>query len=149
MFLRRRINIESLNVAASEVEGIHRFTIVFNETRELVKKLSVQIDKQVGVFKTFFQADEEIVAQQHVLYKVSSTMEAMQKIIRDTGVRCICEKQNYTVLESTSYTEINKAVTAALTPFGILEITKSGQVVIIIDNLEIHQRLKNIEPLTI
>lgn len=30
MFLRRRINIESLNVAASEVEGIHRFTIVFN-----------------------------------------------------------------------------------------------------------------------
>ena len=147
MFLRRRINIKSLNVAASEVEGIHRFTIVFNETVEVTKKLSMQINKQVGVFKTFFQADEEIVALEHTLYKMGSTIKAMEKVLGDTGARCIYAHHNYTVVESTCYAEISKAVTAAFTSFGIIEITKSGRVAIINDNLAIHQRLKQLEPL--
>jgi len=147
MFLRRRINIESLNVAASEVEGIHRFTIVFNETLEVTKKLSMQIDKQVGVFKTFFQADEEIVALEHTLYKVSSTMEVMEKVLEGTVVRCISAHHNYTVLAATCSAETNNVITAALMPFGILELTKSGRVAIINAGLEIHQRLKQIAPL--
>ena len=147
MFVRRRIHIESLNVAASEVEGIHRFTIVINETEEVTKKLSMQIDKQVEVFKTFFEADEEIVWQQHVLYKVSSTMEAMKKVLKSTGVRCICEQKNYTILETTGSAEINKAITAALTPFGITEMTNSGRIAVMNADHKIHQRLKLIEPL--
>ena len=31
IFSRRKINIESLNTSPSEIEGIHRFTIVINE----------------------------------------------------------------------------------------------------------------------
>ena len=38
MFSRRKINIESLNTSPSEIEGIHRFTIVINELEEVVKK---------------------------------------------------------------------------------------------------------------
>lgn len=147
MFLRRRINIESLNVAASEVEGIHRFTIVINETEELIKKLSMQIDKQVGVFKTRFQADEEIVWREHVLYKVSSTMEAMEKVLVGSGARFICEHDNCTVLETTCSAEISEAITAALEPFGIEEMTKSGRIAIIKTDHKIHQRLKRIQPL--
>ena len=30
IFSRRKINIESLNTSPSEIEGIHRFTIVIN-----------------------------------------------------------------------------------------------------------------------
>ena len=30
MFSRRKINVESMNTSPSEVEGIHRFTIVVN-----------------------------------------------------------------------------------------------------------------------
>ena len=47
--LRRKINIESLNTSPSEVEGIHRFTIVINEVEEVVEKLARQIEKQVEV----------------------------------------------------------------------------------------------------
>ena len=147
MFLRRRINIESLNVAASEVEGIHRFTIVINEREEVLKKLSMQIDKQVGVFKTRFHADEEIVWQEHVLYKVSSKLEAMEKVLAGKGVRLICEHDNYTVLEITCSSEISEAITVALIPFGILELTKSGRIAIIKTDHNIHQRLKQIQPL--
>ena len=32
MFSRRKINIESMNTSPSEIEGIHRFNILINET---------------------------------------------------------------------------------------------------------------------
>lgn len=149
MFLRRRINIESLNVAASEVEGIHRFTIVINETEEVIKKLSMQIDKQVGVFKTLFQEDSEIVWQQHVLYKVGSTMEVMEKVLAGSSVRCIYANDSYTVLETTGSAEIDAGIEAALMPFGIIEIARGGRIAVMKADHKIHQRLKQIEPLNL
>jgi len=44
LFSRRKINVESLNTSPSEVEGIHRFTIVINEVEDVVKKLARQTD---------------------------------------------------------------------------------------------------------
>ncbi|MGM2827183.1 acetolactate synthase small subunit, partial [Bacillus cereus group sp. Bce006] len=53
MFSRRKINIESLNTSSSEVESVHRFTIVIHETEEVVRKLCRQIEKQVEVLKAY------------------------------------------------------------------------------------------------
>lgn len=143
IFLRRRINIESFNVASSEVDGIIRFTIVINETEEITKKLSMQINKQVGIFKTFYYLNEEIISLEHVLYKVSSTMEVMEKVLVDTGIRCIYTTENYTVLETTFSSE-NKAITKALMRFGIIEVCNSGRIAVTDKNFEIHQLLKNL-----
>src|SRR5215213_4469266 len=79
IFSRRKINIESLNTSPSEVEGIHRFTIVINEKEELVKKLARQIEKQVDVLKAYYNTCEEIVWQELALYKVS-TDEIAEKV---------------------------------------------------------------------
>ena len=38
IFQRRHINIESLNISASEIEGVSRFTIVVDMTEEKSKK---------------------------------------------------------------------------------------------------------------
>ncbi|MEI9933372.1 MAG: acetolactate synthase small subunit [Ferruginibacter sp.] len=46
IFSRRKINIESLNTSPSEIEGIHRFTIVINEFEEVVRKLCRQIENK-------------------------------------------------------------------------------------------------------
>ena len=72
MFSRRKINIESLNSSPSEIEGIHRFTIVITETEEVVRKLVRQIEKQVEVLKAYYNTNEEIVWQELALYKVST-----------------------------------------------------------------------------
>ncbi|MCH5683818.1 ACT domain-containing protein [Niabella sp. W65] len=37
IFSRRKINIDSLNTSSSEVDGIHRFNILIDETEEVVK----------------------------------------------------------------------------------------------------------------
>lgn len=39
IFSRRKINIESLNTSPTEVDSVHRFTIVINEIEEVVKTM--------------------------------------------------------------------------------------------------------------
>src|SRR6195256_2989828 len=79
IFTRRKINIDSLNTSPSEIEGIHRFTIVITETEDVVRKLCRQIEKQVEVLKVYFNTDDEIVWQELALYKVS-TDEVAEKV---------------------------------------------------------------------
>ena len=64
LFSRRKINIESLNTSPSEVESIHRFTIVISETEEVVRKIIRQIEKQVDVLKAYFNTNDEIIWQE-------------------------------------------------------------------------------------
>src|SRR5882724_7888431 len=79
IFSRRKINIETMNSSPSEIEGIHRFTIVINETEEVVRKLCRQIEKQVEVLKVYYNTDEEIIWQELALYKVS-TDQIVEKV---------------------------------------------------------------------
>ena len=91
IFSRRKINIESLNTSPSEVEGIHRFTIVINETEDVVKKLVRQIEKQVDILRAYFNTDNEIVWQEMALYKVS-TDEIAEKVKVEIG-RASCRER--------------------------------------------------------
>ena len=70
VFTRRKINIESIAASDSEVQNIHRYTIVVNETEDLVKKVTLQLDKQVEVIKAVYHLDEEIIYQEIALFKV-------------------------------------------------------------------------------
>src|ERR1700751_947995 len=78
IFSRRKINIESMNTSPSEIDGIHRFTIVINETEEVVKKLCRQIEKQVEVLKSYYNTNDQIVWQELALYKVPTDVIAKE-----------------------------------------------------------------------
>ena len=43
IFQRRHINIESMNISVSEIEGVSRFTILVNMTEKNVRKIIGQI----------------------------------------------------------------------------------------------------------
>src|SRR5678810_1122280 len=75
IFSRRKINIDSMNTSPSEVEGIHRFTIVIDETEEVVRK----IEKQVEVLKAYYNTNEEIIWQELALCKMT-TEEIAEKV---------------------------------------------------------------------
>jgi len=66
IFSRRKININSLNTSPSEVPGIHRFNIVIEETEDVVKKLTRQIEKQVDVLKAYYNTNDEIIWQEKI-----------------------------------------------------------------------------------
>ena len=74
VFTRRKINIESIAASDSEVQNIHRYTIVINETEDLVKKVTLQLEKQVEVIKAVYHLDEEIIYQEIALFKVPTNI---------------------------------------------------------------------------
>src|ERR1700742_168041 len=135
LFPRRKINIESLNTSPSEVEGIHRFTIVINETEEVVRKLCRQLEKQVEILKAYYNTNEEIIWQELALYKVSTDEIAekvkVERLLRENGARAVAIRKDYTVFETTGHREETEALLHVLEPYGLIEFVRSARIAII------------------
>lgn len=149
IFSRRKINIESLNTSPSEVEAIHRFTIVINETEEVVRKLCRQIEKQVEVLKAYYNTGEEIVWQELALYKVSTDEIAekvkVERLLRQYGARAVVIRKDYTIFETTGHREETDRLVEVLEPYGLIEFVRSGRVAIIKDSKGFHEKIKEFE----
>jgi acetolactate synthase I/III small subunit len=142
---RRKINIESLNTSPSEVEGIHRFTIVIQETEEMVRKLARQIEKQVDVLRAFYNTGDEIVWQEMALYKVPTDEIAekvkVERLLREHGARAVVIRKDYTVFETTGHREETNNLIKVLEPYGLIEFVRSARVAIIKDSSGFHEQL--------
>ena len=151
LFSRRKINIESLNTSPTEAEGIHRFTIVINETEDVVRKLVRQIEKQVDILKAYFNTNEEIVWQELALYKVSTDEIAekvkVERLLREYGARAVVIRKDYTVFETSGHREETDRLVEFLAPFGLIEFVRSARVAIIKDSSGFHDKLKEYEAL--
>jgi len=149
LFSRRKINIESLNTSPSEVDGIHRFTIVINETEETVRKLCRQIEKQVEILKAYYNTNEEIIWQELALYKVSTDEIAekvkVERLLREYGARAVVIRKDYTVFETTGQREETDRLLQVLEPVGLIEFVRSARVAIIKDSKGFHEKLKDFE----
>lgn len=149
LFSRRKINIESLNTSPSEVEGIHRFTIVINETEEVVRKLCRQLEKQVDILKAYYNTNEEIIWQEMALYKVSTDEIAekvkVERLLREYGARAVVIRKDYTVFETTGQREETDRLVSVLEPHGLIEFVRSARVAIIKDSSGFHEKLKEFE----
>ncbi len=149
MFSRRKINIESLNTSPSEVESIHRFTIVINESEEVVRKLVRQIEKQVEVLKAYYNTNEEIIWQEMALYKVPTQIIAekvkVERLLRQYGARAVVIRNDYIVFEATGHREETEKLIEVLAPYGLIEFVRSARVAIIKDSSGFHEKLKEFE----
>jgi acetolactate synthase-1/3 small subunit len=149
LFSRRKINIESLNTSPTEAEGIHRFTIVINETEEVVRKLCRQLEKQVDILKAYYNTNEEIIWQEMALYKVSTDEIAekvkVERLLREYGARAVVIRKDYTVFETTGQREETDRLIAFLEPLGLIEFVRSARIAIIKDSSGFHEKLKEFE----
>ncbi|HUQ97263.1 MAG TPA: acetolactate synthase small subunit [Chitinophagaceae bacterium] len=149
IFSRRKLNIESLNSSPSEIEGIHRFTIVINETEDVVRKLTRQIEKQVEVLKVYFNTGDEIVWQELALYKVPTDEIAekvkVERLLREYGARAVVIRKDYTVFETTGQREETDKLVQVLEPYGLIEFVRSARVAIIKSSHGFHEKLKEFE----
>ena len=151
IFSRRKINIESMNTSPSEVDGIHRFTIVITETEEVVRKLVRQIEKQVEVLKAYYNTGDEIVWQELALYKVPTDEIAekvkVERLLREFGARAVVIRKDYTVFETTGHREETDRLIKVLEPHGLIEFVRSARVAIIKNSNGFHEKLKEFEEL--
>jgi acetolactate synthase-1/3 small subunit len=149
MFSRRKINIESLNTSPSEIEGIHRFTIVIQEMEEVVKKLVRQVEKQVDVLKAYYNTNDEIIWQELALYKVPTDEIAekvkVERLLREHGARAVVIRKDYTIFETSGHREETDNLISVLEPFGLIEFVRSARVAIIKDSSGFHDKLREFE----
>jgi len=149
LFSRRKINIESLNTSPSELEGVHRFTIVVIEDEEVVRKLARQIEKQIDVLKVYFNTNDEIIWQEMALYKVPADIVAekvrVERLLRENGARAVVIRKDYIVFETTGQRAEIDSLIERLQPLGLIEFVRSARVAIIKASAGFHNKLLEFE----
>ncbi len=149
IFSRRKINIESLNTSPSEIEHIHRFNILIQETEEVVRKLAKQIEKQIEVLKVYYNTNEDIIWQEMALYKVPTDEIAekvlVERLLREYGARVVVIRKDYTVFETTGHREETDKLIEVLQPYGLIEFVRSARVAIIKASEGFHSKLREFE----
>jgi acetolactate synthase I/III small subunit len=137
IFSRRKINVDSLNTSPTEVESVYRFTIVINETEDVVIRLCRQIEKQVEVLKAYYNTE---VSTDAIAEKVK-----VERLLREYGARVVAIRKDYTVFETTGQREETDGLLKVLEPYGLIEFVRSARVAIIKGSSDFHERLKEFE----
>ena len=133
LFLRRKINIESLTVSEVKNEDQSRFTIVVFAEPDLVEKIGKQLYRIIEVVKVIDSVDTDLVAREIALLKVSANKLEQRKEIEhlvsiSSFVRIIEVKKNYLILEKTGTEKDINDFYELMKPYGIKEFVQSGRI---------------------
>lgn len=135
VFTRRQINIESLNVSASSIKGVHKYTITVWTDEETIEKVSKQIEKKIDVLQAHFFTDDSIYSHEIALYKVSmpqfqETPEP-SKVIRRYNARIVEVNPVFAIVEKNGNGEDITALYDELKALNcVLQFVRSGRVAI-------------------
>ena len=146
IFLKRHINIESLNVSKSEIDHVSKFTIVVYTTEDWVRNIVGQVEKQIEVIKAFYHTDEETIYQESALFKVASTLlfdeRNIQNIIKDSNSQIVTVSRDFFVLAKTGRRNEIDDMYQQLKPYGIMQFVRSGRIAVTKSEMKISSLLK-------
>ena len=134
IFTRRQLNIESLSVSGSAIEGVHKFTITTYSDRETMEKLVKQIEKRIDVLRAFFYTDDEIIFQEVALYKVPTDKllddRSIEDLILKHNARILEVNRTYTVIEKSGHPDETQSLFEELSRYDVMQFVRSGRVAI-------------------
>ena len=145
IFLKRHINIESFSTSLSEIENGFRFIIVVNIDPNKIKKIILQIEKQVDVIKAFYHTDEETIFQESALYKVKSSSlfeeRHIQNVIKKSHANIVTVSPEYFVIEKTGFRHETEELRKNLVEYGLLQFVRSGRISVTKSKMKISELL--------
>ncbi|MCF6351979.1 MAG: acetolactate synthase small subunit [Cyclobacteriaceae bacterium] len=134
IFTRRKLNIQSINVSETEVEGVSRYTIVLTTTHSKAEQVVKQINKLIEVLGAFLYEEENIYYQELALYKLPTEAflngNTIETIVRNNGARILVIEEDHIVIEKTGHRKEIRELFEHLKPFGVLEYVRSGRIAI-------------------
>ena len=141
VFTRRQINIESLNVSASSIKGVHKYTITAWTDEETIEKVVKQIEKKIDVLQANYFVDEEIYQHEIALYKLSTpefqSNPLASKVIRRHSARIVEVNPVYSIVEKNGMSEDITGLYEELSELDcVLQFVRSGRVAITKSNFE-------------
>ena len=135
-FTRRQVNIESLNVSASSIPGVHKYTITaWSSDEDQIIKIVRQIEKKIDVVKANYFTDEQLFIRESGLYKLATPMvldnPEISRTIRRYDAHIIEVNPTYTIVMKHGITEDIISLYRALDKFGcVLQYTRSGRIAV-------------------
>ena len=132
LFRRRAYNIESLAVGHTERPGISRMTIVAGISEGAAQRVEANLYKLVNVLSVEDVTHISTIARSLALIKVEAAEEArhrLMEIVRVFRARVVDLAPDSLIVEITGTEEKIRALEEVLQPFGILEMVRTGQVV--------------------
>lgn len=149
IFLKRHINILSLNVSESEIENVSRFVIVVDTTEKWVKNIVGQIEKQIEVIKAFYHIDDETIFLESAIFKINSSLlfdeRQIQNIIKESHSEMVTVSRDFFVISKTGRRSEIDELYAKLKPFGIMQFVRSGRISVSKEKMEITSLLEELQ----
>ena len=135
VFTRRQVNIESLNVSASSIPGVHKYTITAWSDEDQIVKITRQIEKKIDVVKANYFTDEQLFIRESGLYKLSTPMllenPEISRTVRRFQASIIEVNPTCTIVQMHGVTEDIVSLYRALDTFGyVLQYTRSGRIAV-------------------
>ena len=135
VFTRRQVNIESLNVSASSIPHVHKYTITAWSDEDQITKITRQIEKKIDVIKATFFTDDELFIRETGLYKLATDVVLLNpevsRAIRRHDAKITEVNPTYVIVMKSGKTEDIMSLYRALDAFGcVLQYTRSGRIAV-------------------
>lgn len=135
VFTRRQVNIESLNVSASSIPGVHKYTITAWSDEDQIVKITKQIEKKIDVIKASYYTDDQLFIREVGLYKLSTpevlNNPEISRMIRKADAHIMEVNPTFCSVMLSGMTEDITALYYALNKYNcVLQYTRSGRIAV-------------------
>lgn len=135
VFTRRQVNIESLNVSASSIDNVHKYTITALSNEVDIKKITKAIEKKIDVIKADYYTDDQLFIHEIALYKISTPAlldnPEISRSIRKHNARMMEVNPTYSTVLLAALTEDITDLFNCLNSYNcLLQYTRSGRIAV-------------------
>ncbi len=133
LFARRAYNIDSLTVCATEDSEVSRMTIILIGDEYMLNQMLKQMQKLEDVRKIVCANEIDCVYRELMLVKVSASAEARAQIVQIKDIykaHVVDLSIDTLILELTGTPDKLDAFLKVISPYGILEMQRTGVTVL-------------------
>ncbi len=133
LFARRAFNIDTLAVGPTDDPTISRITLTLDGAVHPIDQVTKQLHKLVNVLKIRDLEPEETLARELALFKLAVDGPQRTEVLQLTeifGGRVVDVSKRSLTVELTGTDDKIEAFEALVRPFGLIEMTRTGEIAI-------------------
>jgi len=133
LFARRAFNIDTLAVGPTDDPSISRITLTLDGAVHPIDQVTKQLHKLINVLKIRDLEPEETLARELALFKLAVDGPQRSEVLQLCeifGGRVVDVAKRSLVVELTGSDDKIEAFEALVRPFGLIEMTRTGEIAI-------------------